>query len=148
ALRCVLDRGVNVIAQLVAPRAEDDAPHPFSLSCNTDLTLDLLKLRRQGRVDFTFAGQINSELPFMGGDAAIAAGEIDLLLDNPDTDFPLFAPPREPISIADHAAGLHAAAIVPDGGTLQIGIGSLGDAVAHALILRHRHNDAFRSLLS
>ena len=41
------------------------APHPFSLSCNPDLTLDLLALRRDGRVDFLFAGQINSELPFM-----------------------------------------------------------------------------------
>ncbi len=108
------------------------APHPYSLSCNPDLTLDLLKLRRDGGADFLFAGQINSELPFMPGDAAIAADEFDLLLDSPATDFPLFAPPREPIALADYAAGLHAASIVPDGGTLQIGIGSLGDAVAHA----------------
>src|SRR5580704_3254483 len=63
ALRCVLDRGVNVVAQLVAHRGEE-APHPYSLSCNPDLMLDLLALRRQGSVDFVFAGQINSELPF------------------------------------------------------------------------------------
>jgi len=37
---------------------------------------------------------------------------------------------------------------VPDGGTLQIGIGSLGEAVAQALVLRQRDNDAFRTLLS
>jgi acyl-CoA hydrolase len=37
---------------------------------------------------------------------------------------------------------------VPDGGTLQIGIGSLGDAVAHALVLRHRKSDDFRALLA
>jgi acyl-CoA hydrolase len=84
----------------------------------------------------------------MRGDAAIAANEFDLLLDSPAADFPLFAPPREPISLADYAAGLHAAALIPDGGTLQIGIGSLGDAVAQALILRHRHNDDFRALLT
>ena len=36
---------------------------------------------------------------------------------------------------------------MPDGGTLQIGIGSLGDAVAQALILRHRKTTDFRSLL-
>ena len=35
-----------------------------------------------------------------------------------------------------------------DGGTLQIGIGSLGEAVAQALVLRQRDNDAFRTLLS
>ncbi|MBN8936749.1 MAG: acetyl-CoA hydrolase [Rhizobiales bacterium] len=146
ALRAVLDRGVNVVAQLVAHRPDEALP--FSLSCNPDLTLDLLTLRKSGKTDFLFTGQTNSELPFMRGDAAIAASEFDMLLDTPATDFPLFAPPREPIAPADYAAGLHAAALVPDGGTLQIGIGSLGDAVAQALVLRHRHNDDFRALLA
>jgi acyl-CoA hydrolase len=41
---------------------------------------------------------------------------------------------------------LHVARTVADGGTLQLGIGSLGDAVAHALILRHRRNADFCSL--
>ena len=146
ALGAVLDRGVNVIAQLVAHRDEEH-PRPFSLSSNPDLTLDLLALRRQGRVNFLFAGQINSELPFMRNDAAIPADEFDLLLDSPATDFALFAPPREPVALADYAAGLHAASMVPDGGTLQIGIGSLGDAVAQALIVRHRAPTDFRALL-
>jgi acyl-CoA hydrolase len=147
ALRYTLDRGVNVVAQLVAHRA-DEAPHPYSLSCNPDLTLDLLALRRAGRVDFLFAGQTNSELPFMPGDATIAADEFDIMLDGTATDFPLFAPPREPVALGDYAAGLHAASIVPDGGTLQIGIGSLSEAVAQALVLRQRHNDEFCNLLS
>ena len=146
ALRCVLDRGVNVVAQLVAHRSEE-APHPYSLTCNPDLMLDLLALRRRGSVDFMFAGQINSELPFMPGDAAIGAEEFDLMLSSPATDFPLFAPPREPVSLADHAAGLHAASLVLDDGTLQIGIGSLGDAVAQALVLRQHHNAEFSKLL-
>ncbi len=147
ALRCVLDRGVNVVGQLVAYRAEE-TQHPYSLSCNPDLTLDLLALRRAGQVDFLFAGETNSELPFMPGDAAIAAAEFDLLLDSAATDFPLFAPPREPVSLTDYAAGFHAASLVPDGGTLQIGIGSAGDAVAQGLILRHRHRAEFCELLS
>jgi acyl-CoA hydrolase len=146
ALRCVLDRGVNVVAQLVANRSEE-VPHPYSLSCNPDLMLDLLALRRRGSVDFVFAGQINSELPFMPGDAAIGAEEFDFMLSSLATDFPLFAPPREPVSLADYAAGLHAASLVPDGGTLQIGIGSLGDAVAQALVLRQHHNAEFFKLL-
>ena len=147
ALRYVLDRGVNVVAQLVAHRSEE-GPHAYSLSCNPDLTLDLLARRRDGGVDFLFAGQTNSELPFMPGDAAIGENEFDVLLDGAATDFPLFAAPREPVALADYAAGLHAASIVPDGGTLQIGIGSLGEAVAQALVLRQRDNDAFRTLLS
>ena len=147
ALRYVLDRGVNVVAQLVAHRA-DEAPQAYSLSCNPDLTLDLLAWRRDGGAEFLFAGQTNSELPFMPGDAAIGENEFDVLLDGAATDFPLFGAPREPVALADYAAGLHAASIVPDGGTLQIGIGSLGEAVAQALVLRQRDNDAFRTLLS
>jgi len=146
ALRYVLDRGVNVVGQLVAHRA-DEATHPYSLSCNPDLTLDLLQLRRNGKADFLFCGQINSELPFLRNDAVIAADEFDFVLDGPGTDFALFAPPREPVSLADYAAGLRAASTVPDGGTLQIGIGSLGDAVAQGLVLRQKQNAAFCQLL-
>jgi acyl-CoA hydrolase len=147
ALRYVLDRGVNVVGQLVTHHPEATA-YPYSLSCNPDLTCDLLRLRRDGRADFLFCGQTNTELPFMRGDAAVAANEFDLLLDSPKTDFPLFAPPREPVSLADYAAGLHAASTVPDGGTLQIGIGSLGDAVAQGLVLRQKQNSEYCKLLS
>jgi hypothetical protein len=42
---------------------------------------------------------------------------------------------------------LLASTLVKDGGTLQIGIGALSDALCHALILRHRNNDAYRGLL-
>jgi acyl-CoA hydrolase len=141
ALRSVLDRGVNVVAQLVARRGTR-----VSLSCNPDLTLDLLACRARKGCDFLFVGQVNSELPFMPDDVAL--GEFDLMLDSPATDFPLFAPPHEPIGLAEHAIGLHVARTVADGGTLQLGIGLLADAVTHALILRHRHNAEFRDLVA
>jgi acyl-CoA hydrolase len=143
ALRYVLDRGVNVAAQLVAKRGHGEEAR-LSLSCNPDLTLDLLACRAGKACDFLLVGEINSELPFMPGDAEIAPGEVDLMLEAPATDFPLFAPPREPIDLAEYAIGLNAARTVADGGTLQLGIGLLGDAVAHALILRQRHNAEFR----
>ena len=145
ALRYVLERGVNVLGQLVARRVRGGETR-LSLSCNPDLTLDLLACRRAGRCDFVFAGQVNSELPFMPGDADIAASEADFMLEG--ADFPLFAPPREPVDITEYAAGLHAAGIVVDGGTLQLGIGSLGDAMAQALILRQRRNADFRDILA
>src|SRR2546425_2659239 len=72
ALRYVLERGVNVVAQLVAKRMRGGESR-MSLSCNPDLTLDLLARRRRGECDFLFVGQINSELPFMAGDADISA---------------------------------------------------------------------------
>jgi hypothetical protein len=145
ALRYVLDRGVNVIAQLVAKRERDGGTR-VSLSCNPDLTLDLLACRARNECDFLFVGQVNSELPFMPGDVAL--GEFDLMLDSAATDFPLFAPPHEPIGLAEYAIGLHVARTVVDGGTLQLGIGLLADAVTHALILRHRHNAEFRDLVA
>jgi hypothetical protein len=51
------------------------------------------------------------------------------------------------VSAADYAIGLHAASLVADGGTLQIGIGSLGDAIAQALIVRDRHGAEYRRML-
>jgi hypothetical protein len=138
----LLGRGVNVVAQLVAKELRNGEVR-FSLSCNPDLTLDALAIRARGEVDFLLAGQVNSELPFMPGDADIAAGEFDFMLEGPQTDFPLFGPPREPIGLAEYAVGLNVARTVPDGGTLQLGIGSLGDAVTQALILRHRSNYEF-----
>jgi acyl-CoA hydrolase len=147
ALRYVVDRGVNVIGQLVAKRVRDGETR-FSLSCNPDLTLDLLAQRTRGQCDFLAVGQVNSELPFMPGDADIAAEEFDVVLESPQTDFPLFAPPREPIDLTECAAGLHVARIVADGGTLQLGIGSLGDAVAQALVLRHTKNAVFRDMVA
>jgi acyl-CoA hydrolase len=147
ALRYVLDRGVNVVAQLVAKRVRGGETR-VSLSCNPDLTLDLLACRARKECDFLFVGQVNSELPFMPGEGDIAAGEFDLMLDGPATDFRLFALPREPVDLAEYAAGLHVARTVADGGTLQLGIGSLGDAVTQALILRHRRNAEFRSVVA
>ena len=65
----------------------------------------------------------------------------------PTTDFPLFAPPAEPVSDTKYAIGLHAATLVRDGGTLQIGIGQIGDALAQGLIVRHRDNARFREIM-
>lgn len=138
ALRYILDVGVNVVGQLVARRGDR-----FSLSCNTDITLDLLRAKAAGKVDFVMAGQVNGELPFMPGEADVPAETLDFILDSPSTDFPLFAPPNEPVEAAHYAQGLHAAALVPDGGSLQLGIGSTSDAVVQALILRHRSQSAF-----
>jgi hypothetical protein len=145
AIRYVLDRKVNVVGQLVAKRVRDGKTY-YSLSCNPDITLDLLTARSAGKVDFTFIGQVNSELPYMAGDAELPAEEFDYILEGPKTDFPLFAPPREPVDLTEYAAGLHVARMVADGGTIQIGIGALGDAVAQALVLRHRNNAAFRDM--
>ncbi len=120
----------NVLSQLLV--REDDR---FSLSCNTDISADLFRMRRDGDMDFLAVGEINDALPFMGGPATIDAGEVAMLLE-PADQFDLFSAVRRPVSDVQHAIGLHVSRQVVDGGTVQIGIGAIGDAIANALILR------------
>jgi hypothetical protein len=142
----ILARGMNVITQLVAKRVVDGVTR-YSLSCNTDTTLDILRARNEGRASFKLIGQVNSELPFMPGKGDLPAEEFSAVLDSPATDFPLFAPPSEPISDTKYAIGLHAAGLVRDGGSLQIGIGQIGDALAQGLIVRHRDNAQYHGIM-
>jgi hypothetical protein len=143
----LLARGLNVVTQLVAKRVVDGVAR-YSLSCNTDTTLDVLRERRAGRASFKLIAQVNSELPFMPGAGDLPSDEFSAVLESPATDFPLFAPPSEPISDTKYAIGLNAASLVPDGGTLQIGIGQIGDALAQGLILRHRDSAAFHDVMA
>ncbi|KRR15754.1 acetyl-CoA hydrolase/transferase C-terminal domain-containing protein [Bradyrhizobium retamae] len=142
----LLARGLNVVTPLVAKRVVDGATR-YSLSCNTDTALDLLRARAEGRASFKVFAQVNSELPFMPGAGDLPGEEFSAVLDSPATDFPLFAPPAEPVSDTKYAIGLHAASLVPDGGTLQIGIGQVGDALAQGLIVRHRDSAQFRAIM-
>jgi hypothetical protein len=142
----LLAGGLNVVTQLVAKRVVDDVAR-YSLSCNTDTTLDILRARAEGRASFKLFAQVNSELPFMPGAGDLPADEFSAVLDSPETDFPLFAPPSEPITDTKYAIGLHAAGLVRDGGTLQIGIGQVSDALAQGLIVRHRDNAQFHAIM-
>src|ERR1700709_2291309 len=78
----ILERGLNVITQLVAKRIVDGVAR-YSLSCNTDTTLDLPRARAEGRAAFRLVGQVNSELPFMAGVGAPAAEVISRVLSPP-----------------------------------------------------------------
>jgi hypothetical protein len=142
----LLARGLNVVTQLVAKRVVDGVAR-YSLSCNTDTTLDVLRARAEGRASFKLVAQVNSELPFMPGAGDLSGDEFSAVLESPETEFPLFAPPSEPVTDTKYAIGLHAAGLVRDGGTLQIGIGQVGDALAQGLILRHRNSAKFRGTL-
>ncbi len=148
--RDLLARGVNVIAQLVACRGDGPSAQ-LSLSCNPDITLDLLpelKRRREAGQAIAIAGQINEQLPFMQGPAVIDRSEFDFLLEGPACQFDLFALPRPLVSITDYAIAVHVASLIEDGGTLQIGIGGFADAMTHVLKLRHLQNPDFRDLLA
>ncbi|HEX2593276.1 MAG TPA: acetyl-CoA hydrolase/transferase C-terminal domain-containing protein [Rhizomicrobium sp.] len=143
AFRYLMQCGVNVIAQLVAER-----DGRYSLSCNPDLTIDLLRERASGNAKFILTGQVNNELPFMSGEGDLSASDFSHVLQSPATEFPLFAPPKLPLDDAEYAIGLNIARLVPDGGTLQIGIGQEGDATVQGLLLRHKNPTVFAETIA
>jgi acyl-CoA hydrolase len=145
--RALAAAGVNVIVQLVARRITPQGTR-YSLSCNPDLTLDVIdRMAAEGLPRPLLAAQVHPDLPFLGNDAEVPPEFFDLLLDAPGTRHELFAVPREPVSAAEFALGLHASTLLRDGGTLQIGIGALSDALVYATLLRHQRNAEYREAL-
>jgi acyl-CoA hydrolase len=139
-------QGMNVIAQAVAAQGEGDTLQ-LSLSSNPDVTIEVVENLRAAGQPVIAVGVINRRMPFMPNGAEVAPGFFDLLVTDPAGTHQLFGPPNNKVSPADYAIGLHASSLVADGGTLQIGIGSLGDAIAQALIVRDRHGDEYRRIL-
>lgn len=140
--------GVNVLAQLVSKK-ELDGETKLSLSCNTDVTLDIMPLieeqKAAGKKIVTLA-QVHDDLPFMYNRALVDPGFFDIILENKTYNTELFAPPNMSIPDPDYVAGLFASSLIKDNGTLQIGIGSLGDAIVYACKLRHEQSDLYQKI--
>lgn len=143
--RDMVDRGVNLLMQAVAVRPGETGPR-YSLSSNPDVSLELLPMLRDATYPWMAVAQVNRGLPWMGNDAEVPASAFDAIVDGAPDHAP-FAVPHEPVDAAAWAIGLRAASLVRDGGTLQVGIGSLGDACCHALRLRQADNAAFCAAL-
>jgi acyl-CoA hydrolase len=143
----LLDRGVNVVLQLIATRSRGGEPQ-YSLGANPDITAELLPRLRERGGPCVVVGEVHAQLPFMLGDALVPAATFDLLLDHPRYAHTLYCPPNLPISAVDHAIGLWCSGLLKDGGTLQIGIGELGDAVCYSTLLRHQRNVPWRGAIA
>ncbi len=148
AARDINAGGLNLVAQLVA--RDEQRPGRLSLSCNPDVTLDLLPMiakRRAAGETVLMLGQVHADLPYMPGDSELDVEDFDFLIDEEERST-LFSTPNMPVGFQDHFIGLHASTLVRDGGTLQIGIGSMGDALTAALLARQADNDTYRALLA
>ncbi len=132
AFDVLVSRRPNVLVQLVA-----EGEGGFSLSSNTDISTDLFSLRDRGKLDFIAFAETSAEMPFLTGPGAVVAKDQFHTVLDPEKPFELFSAVKRPVNLAAHAIGLHVSRLVEDGGTLQIGIGAIGDSVAHALLLRH-----------
>jgi acyl-CoA hydrolase len=79
--------------------------------------------------------QVNKAMPFSYGDALIHVSRIDAAV---EVDDPLVEVPTATPSEIDTAIGRHIAEMIPDGATLQIGVGGIPNAVLAAL-KDHQH---------
>lgn len=144
--RDLVVQDINLLVQLVARREGSDGVR-YSLSCNPDLTLDFLRqVQLAGKQRPMCVAVVHPDLPYLSGEAEVAEAYFDVEL-RPETSPPLFALPRLPVDLAEYALGLHASALVKDGGCLQIGIGALSDALVKALLLRQQDNIMWRRAL-
>lgn len=79
--------------------------------------------------------QINPHMPYSYGDPVIHMSRIDAAV---EVDDPLVEVPTPEPGAAETAIGEAVAALIPDGGTLQIGVGGIPNAVIRAL-RGHKH---------
>jgi len=148
--RDLMDRGANVIAQLISP-PETAKISTYSLSSNPDIALDLIRMMQQREeqhgVPFAVVGQVNPNLPYMFGDSEVDAGNFHYILDNPEYYFRIFGAPKLSIPEREHMVGLYLSTLIRDEGELQIGIGAMGDAFINALIFRQKDNQNYQQVL-
>lgn len=150
AARDILDRGINVLIQQVCI-GEYQGNKMYSLSCNPDIAIDIYeKLKEKEKNEgykFAYAVQLNENLPFMYGDALVDGSQFDFVVDSKEGHYKIFGPPKMPVKDEDYMIGLFASALIKDDGELQVGIGSLGDALVYHLGIRHKDNPTYLRLL-
>jgi hypothetical protein len=145
AVPVIHDIGINVLVQMVAMSKDGQR---YSLSCNPDLSLDLLDYYKKLQKPLLIIGVVHPDLPFLGGDAEVGENFFDALVISPEISHKLFAVPRTEVDAEDHLIGFHASQVVQDDGTLQIGIGSLGDALVHSMIFRHKNTAIYKEAVA
>ena len=100
-----------------------------SFGVSADLAVSALECARKVIV------QINKSMPYSYGDALIHVSRIDAAV---EVDDPLVEVPTAVPTETDSAIGRHIAELIPDGATLQIGVGGIPNAVLSAL-KDHQH---------
>lgn len=86
--------------------------------------------------------QVNPSMPRTLGNAFLHRSQVDAWV---EVDAPLAPYPPPPVGDVERAIGRHVAALVPDGATVQVGVGAIPQAVLEALA---GHRDlALHSLL-
>jgi hypothetical protein len=148
-VRDAILNGINTYAQLISVK-KINGKIVYSMGSNTDVCIEGLQemhaLRARGEKVFSIA-EANTNMPYMYGDALIDKNEFDIVLQGETFNTKIFAPPKDPVAFADHMIGLNVSPLIRDGGTIQVGIGALGDAIVSGLVLRNENNEVYNEVL-
>jgi itaconate CoA-transferase len=120
--RTLAEIGIDAFVMMVAPM---DSSGFFSCGTNGDYTIPTARAAKQLLVE------VNPEMPRVFGDSSVHISEIDAIVENEST---LFAVPARIPTEVDEAISKHVVEMVPEGATLQIGIGGVPNAICAALV--------------
>ena len=116
----IIREGFQPVDGVFLTVSEPDGDGYVSLGTSVDCTLAAIEQARY------VIAQVNRNMPFCYGDARIPMSKITAFVRN---DVPLLEAEFPPLSEQDILIGKQAAALIPDGATLQIGIGNIPNAV-------------------
>jgi len=112
---------LDVVLMQVSP---PDAHGFVTLGTTVDCTLTASRLAK------VVIAEINDEMPRTHGDTAIPISRIDAIV---ETSHPLLELEAEPFTELHMRVARNVASLIPDGATLQTGIGGISEAVLHCL---------------
>lgn len=125
----IIRDGIQPVDVLLLTVSEPDEEGYVSLGTSVDCMIAALEKAKY------IIAQVNKNMPMCYGDARFPASKINAFVRH---DVPLLEAEFPPLTEQDVAIGKHVAALVPDGATLQIGIGSIPNAVLTQLG-NHKH---------
>jgi 4-hydroxybutyrate CoA-transferase len=112
---------LDVVLMQVSP---PDAHGFVTLGTTVDCTLTALRLTR------TVIAEVNQQMPRTYGETAVHISQISAIV---ESDRPLLELHTEPFTEMHMRVARNVAALIPDGATLQTGIGGISEAVLHCL---------------
>ncbi len=112
---------------------QTSVPHGGTVSLGTEVNILPAAIEAARARGGLVVAQVNPRVPVTYGDAVLSTEAIGYAI---ETDVPLASPSPRPVPEACASIGDRVAALVPDGATLQLGIGAVPDAVLAALTSR------------
>jgi acyl-CoA hydrolase len=112
---------LDVVLMQVSP---PDSHGFVSMGTSVDCTLTAARCARH------VIAEVNQQMPRTHGDCFLHISKFSALV---ETSRPLLELPSEPFTGLQHRIGRHVASLIPDGATLQIGIGGIPEAVLKCL---------------